>query len=514
MSAGARGGGSTDAESRAGLHPGRARGRRVRDLGDPRRGLRMPPRRPHGPGRPPDPPRGGPVRAGCPGPTDRGPARGVPPERGHRVRGDGPRYRRRRGGQHRLRDPELEPARARRGRLHGGELVRGPELRDAGACPLEAPRPHAGPRASRRRLQGGDRIGHRILPRRVLGWLHVVRRVGERRGEGPHGLHRGRGLELDRASRGGSHHSRLRPEAGGPASARGRGARLAGCGEGRPREEERSAAPRAGAEAARPGPRRLPRARRPHGEAGEAAAPADIPHRRPPEPRRDLRRDRVPVLGRGRRYVLELLRGIGVLQGIEHLVVREPTVGGRSLMTRRGSALIAVLWSFTILSIVILSAVRATTLELRVARNWSDIEEARWLALAGVERAKAAIHESRRSLRAAAKSHDPALASDAGAFRDVLLGNGIYRVIRSPGPSEAGSQVLFGVRDEESRLDVNRASVADLQKLPGMTASIAAAIVDWRDDDDTPRPGGAEREEYASLEPPSEPRNGPYETLR
>ena len=183
-------------------------------------------------------------------------------------------------------------------------------------------------------------------------------------------------------------------------------------------------------------------------------------------------------------------------------------------MAERGSALIAVLWSFTILSIVILGAVRATTLELRVARNWSDIEEARWLALAGVERAKAAIHESRRSLRAAAKSHDPALASDPGAFRDVLLGNGIYRVIRSPGPTEAGAPVLYGIRDEESRLDVNRASVADLQKLPGMTASIAAAIVDWRDDDDRPRPGGAEREEYASLEPPSEPRNGPYETLR
>lgn len=183
-------------------------------------------------------------------------------------------------------------------------------------------------------------------------------------------------------------------------------------------------------------------------------------------------------------------------------------------MAARGSALIAVLWSFTILSIVILSAVRSTTLEVRVARNWSDIEEARWLAVAGVERAKAAIHESRRSLRAAAKSHDPALASDPAAFRDVLLGNGIYRVIRSPAPSEGAGQVVFGIGDEESRLDVNRASTAELEKLPGMTRSIAAAIVDWRDDDDTPRPGGAEREEYASLEPPSEPRNGPYETLR
>ena len=44
--------------------------------------------------------------------------------------------------------------------------------------------------------------------------------------------------------------------------------------------------------------------------------------------------------------------------------------------------------------------------------------------------------------------------------------------------------------------------------LPGMTDSAAAKILDWLDADDTPRPGGAERQQYADLHKPYAPRNG------
>jgi hypothetical protein len=52
-----------------------------------------------------------------------------------------------------------------------------------------------------------------------------------------------------------------------------------------------------------------------------------------------------------------------------------------------------------------------------------------------------------------------------------------------------------------------------LLRLPGMTDSIADALLDWVDADDAPRPLGAESEFYASLEPSFAPRNGPAECL-
>jgi DNA uptake protein ComE-like DNA-binding protein len=45
--------------------------------------------------------------------------------------------------------------------------------------------------------------------------------------------------------------------------------------------------------------------------------------------------------------------------------------------------------------------------------------------------------------------------------------------------------------------------------LPGMTESVADAILDWIDPDDDPRMLGAEREYYSALTPAYEPRNGP-----
>jgi len=70
------------------------------------------------------------------------------------------------------------------------------------------------------------------------------------------------------------------------------------------------------------------------------------------------------------------------------------------------------------------------------------------------------------------------------------------------------------VTDEESRLNVNYASITNLASLYGMTPDLAAAIVDWRDSDNEPSPGGAELDYYASLAPPRRPRNGYFETVR
>jgi type II secretory pathway component PulK len=79
--------------------------------------------------------------------------------------------------------------------------------------------------------------------------------------------------------------------------------------------------------------------------------------------------------------------------------------------------------------------------------------------------------------------------------------------------------VRYGLENESSRLNLNTVLLADssgqdaarklLMTLPGMTESIADAILDWIDADEQPRMLGAERDYYSTLNPPYAPRNGP-----
>ena len=87
------------------------------------------------------------------------------------------------------------------------------------------------------------------------------------------------------------------------------------------------------------------------------------------------------------------------------------------------------------------------------------------------------------------------------------------------------SGMRFGLEDDSARLNLNTILVADarqpdanlgrllLMSLPGMTESIADAILDWVDEDDQPRDFGAERDYYSGLSPAYEPQNGPLESI-
>jgi DNA uptake protein ComE-like DNA-binding protein len=179
---------------------------------------------------------------------------------------------------------------------------------------------------------------------------------------------------------------------------------------------------------------------------------------------------------------------------------------------RRGSILVAVLWCLVLLEVVVLGMLQSSRLGLRVAKNHSDALQAHYLALAGVERAKALLHAEMKDLRSRGLNDRSSLLSSPESFRDVPLGRGRMRIVRA-GRAEEGGREVFGVEDEESRLDLNAAGAEELKRFPGMTDGIAAAILDWRDADDRVTPGGAEREEYQSLVPPRSPRNGPFESV-
>lgn len=182
-------------------------------------------------------------------------------------------------------------------------------------------------------------------------------------------------------------------------------------------------------------------------------------------------------------------------------------------MRQRGSILIGLLWCVALLSIVVIGILHTARLDLFVVKNYGDRIQAHYLALAGIEKAKALLYQNARDRTRSNKNHTGELYNDPDPFRDVQLGRGQFRVFRR-GRQDEGGGILYGISDEESRLNVNSASPDQLTNLFGMTPQIAAAIVDWRDSDNSVTPGGAEADYYASLQPPRLPRNGPFETLR
>lgn len=179
----------------------------------------------------------------------------------------------------------------------------------------------------------------------------------------------------------------------------------------------------------------------------------------------------------------------------------------------RGSVLVGLLWCLALLSVVVIGVLHTARMDLLVVKNYGDRIQAHYLALAGVEKAKALLYHDARERTRSGRHHSGELYDAPEQFRDVAFGRGQFRVFRR-GSQDEGGGVVWGVSDEESRLNVNVASAEQLGKLDGMTSDVVAAIVDWRDEDNQVTPGGAEGDYYASLLPPYQPRNGPIETIR
>jgi competence ComEA-like helix-hairpin-helix protein len=152
-------------------------------------------------------------------------------------------------------------------------------------------------------------------------------------------------------------------------------------------------------------------------------------------------------------------------------------------------------------------------MDLQVVKNHGDRLQAHYLAVAGSEKAKALLYQDARERTRTARNHSGELYDAPDQFRNITFGRGKFSVLRRGRPDEGGG-VIYGVSDEESRLNLNTASTDALAKLYAITPDIVAAIVDWRDADSTVTPGGAEADYYMSLQPPYMPRNGPVQTLR
>ena len=172
--------------------------------------------------------------------------------------------------------------------------------------------------------------------------------------------------------------------------------------------------------------------------------------------------------------------------------------------------MVGLLWCVALLTLLVVGVLHTARMDLMVQKNYGDRVQARYLALAGIEKAKALLCQNVRDRSRSGVHHDGTLFNLPAQFRDVEFGRGTFSVFRRARADEGGG-VVFGVDDEESRLNVNTADAEQLIKLNGLTPTMAGAILGWRGGGDN---AVAEADYYASLQPPGRPRNAPFETVR
>jgi type II secretory pathway component PulK len=201
-------------------------------------------------------------------------------------------------------------------------------------------------------------------------------------------------------------------------------------------------------------------------------------------------------------------------------------------LRRSGVALLFVLGAVILLSVVATTLHTSTLETWRTARRELDRGRAEATAWSGLALAAELLAQDDRAYFFFPEDGRVPLGPDGKPMALSELEEAYLR-LSSPEPLVLdGVELQVDIADESGYLNLNRTPGGNLKRLlgvlsitpveaspdPGATPEafadlLTAAFEDWRDPDDTPRPGGAERQEYESSEPfPYRPRNGPLLT--
>ena len=162
---------------------------------------------------------------------------------------------------------------------------------------------------------------------------------------------------------------------------------------------------------------------------------------------------------------------------------------------KKGLVIVAVLWVVVVLMAIVAFVGRNSRLDTKVCLARMEGLRCKLACRAGIETAIGVLNEDTRE----SDSLTDLWSDNEEDFNDIGLEKCWFNV---------------WVVDEASKLNVNTATKEQLLELPYMTQEIADAIIDWRDNNDTPRPGGVESGYYENLTFGYTIRNGPFRTIR
>ena len=161
----------------------------------------------------------------------------------------------------------------------------------------------------------------------------------------------------------------------------------------------------------------------------------------------------------------------------------------------KGLVLVTVLWVTVVLMVIVAVLGRQSRLDTKICRARIEGVRCKWASRAGIEKAIGILNEDTRE----SDCLIDLWSDNEEDFNDIYL-----------------ESCWFTVRviDEASKLNINTVTKGQLLALPEMLEEIADAIIDWRDDDDTPSAGGVESGYYENLQYGYKARNGAFRTIR
>ena len=181
----------------------------------------------------------------------------------------------------------------------------------------------------------------------------------------------------------------------------------------------------------------------------------------------------------------------------------------------KGFILIAVLWVSLVLSVVAMNAATSSRLQGIQVQNILEIMKQEHLLYSGLARGK---HEYLKyeANRALAENRE---------IWEVIAGEGLDLWHPRFEPYEIRVEdvpLAVQIRDVHGRLNINNVQLYLLEEILGHcgvqgSAEISAtanSILDWIDEDDLQRPGGAEKDYYLSLPSPYLPKNAQIQDMR
>jgi general secretion pathway protein K len=187
--------------------------------------------------------------------------------------------------------------------------------------------------------------------------------------------------------------------------------------------------------------------------------------------------------------------------------------------SERGIALLIVMISIIVLTILAAGFAYSMKVETKLARNANSEAELEWLGRSGVEYARWVLANSLLNPMQPYDSLDQPWATGSGFLGPT---NNPIAEVQNPFTLGHGT-VSWKITDLESKFNINSPEPVLLQVLPqaltlmgvspGEATPIVNSILDWIDPDDQTRVEGAETSYYQGLTPAYAAKNGPIDDI-
>jgi general secretion pathway protein K len=187
-----------------------------------------------------------------------------------------------------------------------------------------------------------------------------------------------------------------------------------------------------------------------------------------------------------------------------------------ALRDQRGVALLMVLWLFMVLTVLVGEFSRSMRDDALATENLAEENQARGVAVAGINRALYA------ALRA--REQNPQDPDDADDEEEREIDELAPQELEPDGTwhegTYSGGNYAVRIVDEGGKIGLNRADESLLRRVfanlgldTDAQEEVVDAILDWRDPDSLHRLHGAEADYYLGLPEPYVPKDGPFDSV-